>query len=150
MANLEHGGLCNQAEYQRTFNERLKEGDITDAQILMLFLRLKQHAEALKIPVIARSIPHHIGQFTVEVTAIDEDLQPLRDWTPAEGELANGIWNVNDPANRIYYAEDTHKIPCYDGIFAAYDDGIGMSDFERELVGAGALGGMSDLSSFKL
>lgn len=150
MAQLDRPGKCEFAEYQRAFQERLVAGQLTDGEILTLYLRLDKRFDALKTPSQVRTVGQDLSSLAVEVTVLDEDLKPLRDVRPCPGYMVDGVWNASNDSDGFYLtAAHGARIPTNNGVFRPYDDGLNLRLFEEELVGVGARVAQ-DVGSFKL
>ncbi len=148
MAYLDRPGLCEFAEYERAFVDRLKEGQLTSGEILACYLRLAKRREALMAVVEVQVNPRReLGALSVSIALLDDDLKPIQPGEPpCEGSFVDGIWNSTGPITICASINRHTSIPTHDGVFRPYEDGIDMSMFEQELVGASA-SGFSDTSS---
>lgn len=149
MPQLDRAGLCDITEYQQAYNERLKAGQLTDGQILMVYLRLERMGMAIKSPVQTTTIEHTMGGLVLDVLVLNEDLKAPKGMTPARGALVDGVWNSFDPKECLGYVNEQGKeVASRDGVFGQYDDGLDMNFFEETFAGAGASTGI-DLGSFR-
>lgn len=143
MAQLDRSGLCELAEYWQVFHERLQADDLTDAEILTLYLRLEKVEMAVKLPVQVKVKGRHVAGLAVDICLMDEDLKALHD-TTCSGIMTDGVWDAPDKKDG-FFCPDQHDRPvyAYNGVFMQYDDGIDMSLFEGELTGVGASTGLN-------
>lgn len=73
MAQLDRAGLCEFPEYQKAFNERLKAGQLTDGEILMLYLRLERMGMAIKTPAQTITFGHNMGKLVVGILLLVDE-----------------------------------------------------------------------------
>lgn len=129
MANLDRpDDVCGYAEYQRAFNNRLRNGQLIDSdQILTMYLRLQDMLEALKIPV---QVQAGLGATALDVILLNDDLRPLG--VKAPGDVWDGIWNSSGNPPIM----GRGGVATYNGVFQRYDDGIDSAwlDGASELV----------------
>lgn len=127
-----------------------RAGQLTDGEILMLYLRLERKSMAIKTPVQTTTVEAAMAGLVLDVSLLNEDLKALNNLPPARGVMLEGVWNVFDTEYSICFSDETgHVIPGVDGVFEKYDDGIDMSGLDRELAGVSARSGL-DLSSLLL
>lgn len=125
-------------------------GQLTDGEILMLYLRLGKQLDAMKIPAQVRTVGQDLSSLAIEVAMVDEDLRLVRGMRPCKGYMVDGVWNASNDHDRFYCLKPNGAdIPMVDGVFRPYDDGLNLRLDEYELVGASA-GSISDVGSFKI
>lgn len=134
MALMEKPDFCSIAEYKQAFEERLKEGDLSDEELLNLYLRVHGHHEALRVPaLVTKRVRRNIGSVGVFVTLLNEDLKPCTRSIPGVMDQ-RGVWNTADRDSNIQVRSGGVTRQTNDGVFRNYD-GLGL-DFllpEQEL-----------------
>ncbi len=149
MAMLDRPNACDFEEYTAAFAQRLKEGYLTDNEILMLYLRLERRQEAIKLPVQVSLSGNKLGGLAVDVTIVNDDLKRMQGAKPCPGILIDGIWGYTDDTNTFIATDISgRKHTTCDGAFRQYDDGLDMSLIRKELAFAGADRNL-DLGSFR-
>lgn len=150
MAQLDRHGECEYAEYAMAYTERLLAGQLSEGEILTLYLRIEHRNEAYKAPVQIRSLGRDLGALGLDVSILDEDLKPIRGFDNRTGIIMDGVWNETSPTNRLTYSDGNGgSTPMTDGVFRPYDDGLDLRLFEEELVGVGVRT-VHDVGSFRL
>lgn len=92
MALMEKPDFCSIAEYKQAFEERLKEGDLSDEELLNLYLRVHGHHEALRVPaLVTKRVRRNIGSVGVFVTLLNEDLKPCTRSIPGVMDQRGGL-----------------------------------------------------------
>lgn len=137
MAHLDGLGFCDFARYKQAYCERLKTHQLSDGEILSIYLRLKQQEEAITNPVQVKfhNTSDKLGSLALIISILDEDLKHTG--ITNAGYMVDGVWNSKKPFGLI---TDPNGKPTelVNGVFRPYDDGVDMSVFEKELVGVGA------------
>lgn len=141
MAFIDKPDLCTLAEYEKALRRRMREGELTDGQILNLYMRLAaRDLDAFKCPIQVK-----VGQLATDIAliAIDpEDLRPNRGVKPIWGDLIDGVWNerIGEPCAAVN-VERRGLVRGFNAVFLEYDDGIDRGPLEKKKALTGAVSG---------
>lgn len=151
MPSLERPTICDFSEYEQAKQSRKLVEQLNNDEILMLYMRLIKGHQALKAPVqVKKSLPQAMGDKSLTILLLNEDLQPAPGTTPSLGIMPDGIWNAIKADDR--FATVTARgelVPVCDGVFTDYDDGLDMRLIEQMFAGAAA-NVSSDSHSFRI
>lgn len=120
-------GLCRLTEYKKAFDERLRAGGISDAEILTLYLRLEKRDVAYRLqPVQVKVRAQNAAVLAIDVFLVDEDLKPIQN-KMSSGIMVDGVWNTPGDDGSFYCPDANNRpVRSYDGVFRDYDDGVDM------------------------
>ncbi|NCU38782.1 hypothetical protein EOL96_07075 [Candidatus Saccharibacteria bacterium] len=139
MPQIEQPGFCSYAEYKQALDNNLKAGDLTDNEIVTIYLRVRDSFNAVKSPIqVKTDVPQNLGNLSVAVVLLDKELKPIQQGQSFMGNMnERGIWNPATIDDCIFVTNGRTKLPTDNGVFKAYDDGVDLEKlFERELVAA--------------
>lgn len=131
MAFLESGKLCTLQEYLEFFDKRVFESEVQEGDIYMYMMQLDNEAGlAAQQPVRINGVARRVGAMTLELSCLDEDLQPYCSKTE---RIKNGV--ISRVLGDFFCFEDEEA----HGITEAYLLGYDPEAFELELAASAEL-----------